>query len=264
MKSFAVAAALVSVVIAHPGLVDGLLGNNAGVPNTDNLLGGANGAVPSTDGLLGNTGLDAKIKLPAGIEISASLGPKYPPPADRTNTWHPSHPDVDMDGCDATDEDWHYVHPCDECQFGHHTWTTSTATSVVTKTVIDCAPTVTDCPARTTAITTVTTTICPATNTATATPTPVVPVITSTESAVTETPCPETTTAVPPPQTQAPIWSTGVLPPQTTKAPSPAVSIAPPVQGGNNTFTQPPVIVNGGAQVQIGLFAAVAAIAALL
>ncbi|OAA55708.1 hypothetical protein ISF_07813 [Cordyceps fumosorosea ARSEF 2679] len=242
MKSFAVAAALISVVVAHPGLLDDMLGNE---------------------------GLDQNIKLPAGIEINQSLGPKYPPPSGRTNVWHPSHPDIDMDGCDATDDDWHYVHPCETCEHGHHTWTTSTATSVVTKTVIDCAPTVTDCPARTTAVTTVTTTICPATNTAatltTATVTlPTAPVrySSTTEEVVTETPCPETTTVAPPPVTQTPIWTTAPAPPP-TKAPVPPASVAPPV-GGNNTWTQPPVIVNGGAQAQIGLFAAVAAVAALL
>ncbi|KAJ4147569.1 hypothetical protein LMH87_002081 [Akanthomyces muscarius] len=280
MKSFVVAAALASIAAANPGLLDNVL-SNAGVTNNQqdsNNQGGNSGGLVGD--LLGNTGLKADVKLPAGISISAELGPKYPPPAGRTDTWHPAHPGVDMDGCDANDGDWHYVHPCDECQHGHHTWTTSTATNIVTKTVIDCAPTVTDCPARTTAVTTVTTTICPATNTATATPTTVVPVpVTSSSSSVevtvpatTETPCPETTTVVPPvttvappattvappPQTQTPVWT------QTTKAPQPPASVVPPVNGGNNTMTQPPVIVNGGAQAQIGIFAAIAAIVALL
>uniref|UniRef100_T1KM39 Uncharacterized protein n=1 Tax=Tetranychus urticae TaxID=32264 RepID=T1KM39_TETUR len=39
----------------------------------------------SASDLLGNTGTNADVKLPAGIEISAELGPKYPPPAGRTN-----------------------------------------------------------------------------------------------------------------------------------------------------------------------------------
>lgn len=222
MKSFAVIATLASMVAANPGLVDSLLSGTA------------------------------NIKLPAGIEITADLGPKQAPKQDETNMWHPHH-DVPMDGCDSDADGWHYVHPCDACDHGHHTWTTSTATNVVTKTVIDCAPTVTDCPARTTAVTTVTTTICPVTNTATATTevpaTTVVPV-------VTETPCPETT-VVPVP----PVWTTSPCP-ETTKAPMPPATVVPPRT--NNTWTQPPVIVNGGAQAQVGIFAAVAAIAALL
>ena len=32
------------------------------------------------DGVLGNTNLSVDVKLPAGIEISAELGPKAPPP----------------------------------------------------------------------------------------------------------------------------------------------------------------------------------------
>lgn len=293
MKSFIVAAALASIAAANPGLVDNLLSETGLTSNNNNNNnqqqqgnnGGSSGGVVGD--LLGKTGLNADVKLPAGISISAELGPKYPPPAGRTDTWHPAHPGVDMDGCDANDGDWHYVHPCEECQHGHHTWTTSTATNIVTKTVIDCAPTVTDCPARTTAVTTVTTTICPATNTATATPTIVVPVPTSSSAevttvpATTETPCPETTTVVPPattvvpptttvvppvttaappPQTQTPVWT------KTTKAPQPPASVVPPVVGGNGNgnTTQPPVIVNGGAQAQIGIFAAIAAVVALL
>ncbi|OAR01567.1 hypothetical protein LLEC1_07123 [Akanthomyces lecanii] len=279
MKSFVVAAALASITAANPGLVDNLLSSTGLTSNNnqqDNNQGGNGGVVGD---LLGNNGLNADVKLPAGISITAELGPKYPPPPGRTDTWHPAHPGVDMDGCDANDGDWHYVHPCENCQHGHHTWTTSTATNIVTKTVIDCAPTVTDCPARTTAVTTVTTTICPATNTATVTPTTVVPVpVTSstevnTVPATTETPCPSDTTTVVPPvttvippvttvapsaQTQTPGWT------QTTKAPQPPASVVPPVVGGNNNTTQPPVVVNGGAQAQIGIFAAIAAIAALL
>ncbi|KAM3505021.1 hypothetical protein MY10362_003207 [Beauveria mimosiformis] len=261
MKSFAIAAvtALVTIVAAHPDVVGDALGRA---------------------GLTGFTGGEsAKAILPAGITLEASTGPQAPPPTGRTNTWHPAHPGVTIDGCDAEDEEWHYVHPCESCQEGSHTWTTSTATAIVTKTIVDCAPTVADCPARITAVTTVTTSICPATNTAappsianvtvTAVPSPAstveatsVPVIesqvSSVEVTVVETPCPETTSAAAPPPAKTPVqvWTTASAP-----APPPA-SVAPPVRPGNNT--QPPVIVNGGAQAQIGLFAAVAAVAALL
>lgn len=240
MKSFAVAATLVSIVAANPGLLDSVLGDK--------------------------TNLDAGVKLPAGISVDLSLGPKYPPPSGRTNTWHPAHPGVDMDGCDAGDDDWHYVHPCHECQGGHHTWATSTGTRVVTKTVIDCPETVTDCPARTTAVTTVTTTICPETVTGTATATGTtttipVPVVTETSApVVTETPCPETTTQAPPATfTTSPCPETTVAPP----APNMPTQSMPQV-GNNNTMTQPPVIVNAGAQAQVGIFAAIAAVVALL
>ncbi|KAK8142290.1 hypothetical protein G3M48_009024 [Beauveria asiatica] len=265
MKSFAIAAvaALVSIVAANPDAVEDAL-RSAGL--TD-ITGGE----------------IAKAILPAGITLEASAGPQVPPPTGRTNTWHPAHPGVTIDGCDAQDEEWHYVHPCESCQEESHTWTTSTATAVVTKTIVDCAPTVADCPARITAVTTVTTSICPATNTAappsivnvtvTAAPSPVstvevttVPVVNSQVSPV-EVTVVETTTAAAPPPTKTPVqvWTTAPAPAQPTKAPAPPpASVAPPVRPGNNTQAQPPVIVNGGAQAQIGLFAAVAAVAALL
>ncbi|KAJ3473391.1 hypothetical protein NLG97_g10329 [Lecanicillium saksenae] len=75
-------------------------------------------------------------------------------------------------------------------------------------------------------------------------------------TAAPETPCPETTVA---PVT--PVWTTSPCP-ETTKAPMPPASVVPPHT--NNTWTKPPVVVNGGAQAQVGIFAAVAAIAALL
>ncbi|OAA40139.1 hypothetical protein BBO_06197 [Beauveria brongniartii RCEF 3172] len=272
MKSFAIAAvaALVSIVAAtHPDVVADALGS-AGLTG---LAGG---------------GEKAKVELPVGITLEASTAPPTPPPTGRTNTWHPAHPGVTIDGCDAQDKEWHYVHPCESCQEGSHTWTTSTATAVVTKTIVDCAPTVADCPARITAVTTVTTSICPATNTAappsianvtvTAVPSPVstveattVPVInsqvSSVEVTVVETPCPDSTSAAaaPPAKTPVQVWTTASAPVQPTRAPAPPpASAAPPVRPGNNTQAQPPVIVNGGAQAQIGLFAAVAAVAALL
>ncbi|KAM0670309.1 hypothetical protein ACQRIT_007603 [Beauveria bassiana] len=270
MKSFAIAAvaALVSIVAAHPDAVEDAL---------------------RSAGLTGLTGGEiAQAVLPAGITLTAATSPQVPPPSGRTNTWHPAHPGVTIDGCDAQDEEWHYVHPCEACKEESHTWTTSTTTAVVTKTIIDCAPTVADCPARITAVTTVTTSICPATNTAappsianvtvTAVPSPVstveattIPVSnsqSSVEVTVIETPCPATTTAVaapPPAKTPVQVWTTASAPAQPTRAPAPPpASVAPPVRPGNNTQVQPPVIVNGGAQAQIGLFAAVAAVAALL
>ncbi|KAM3511788.1 hypothetical protein MY11210_004543 [Beauveria gryllotalpidicola] len=265
MKSFAIAAvaALVSMVVAHPSVVDDVFGS-AGLAG---LAGGAGGA-------------SANVRLPAGIELTATTGPQAPPPSGRTNTWHPAHPGVNIDGCDAQDEEWHYVHPCEVCQEERHTWTTSTATAIVTKTIVDCPPSVVNCPARVTAITTVTTSICPATSTAevppvanvtvTAVPSPVstieattVPVTSSQASSVEVT---VTETAAPlPAKTPVQVWTTAPAPAQPTKAPvAPPASVVPPVRPGNNTQTQPPVIVNGGAQAQIGLFAAVAAVAALL
>ncbi|KAM3466926.1 hypothetical protein MY5147_008934 [Beauveria neobassiana] len=235
MKSFAIAAvaALVSIVAAHPDAVEDAL-RSAGLTGL-------------TDGEI------AQAVLPAGITLTAATGPQAPPPSGRTNTWHPAHPGVTIDGCDAQDEEWHYVHPCEACQEESHTWTTSTATAVVTKTIIDCAPTVADCPARITAVTTATT--IPVSNSQS-----------SVEVTVIETPCPATTTAVaapPPAKTPVQVWTTASAPAQPTRAPAPPpASVAPPVRPGNNT--QVPVIVNGGAHAQIGLFAAVAAVAALL
>lgn len=98
--------------------------------------------------------LGLEIKLPLGISLGTDGCPKFGPPADCINVWHPPH-DVDIDGCDSTgDRAWHYVHPC-KGGCGHHgprhRWTTSTITQ--TNTIIDNVQTVVPIPA--------TTTICP-------------------------------------------------------------------------------------------------------
>ncbi|KAK3187095.1 hypothetical protein K4F52_004261 [Lecanicillium sp. MT-2017a] len=252
MKSFTVAA-LISAVAA-----DGLLG---GV--TDSLSGGdsSNGGGLVGDitgdgkngGLLGNligdkTGLDLGVELPAGISIDASLGPKYPPPANCINIWHPPHHGVDMDGCDNHDDnDWHYVHPCDVCDTDkHHTWTTKTEHATITKTITDCPETVTDCPLRTSVVVTATTTICPVEVTHTMVPT------------VTVAP----TSTMMPPQTMVTSYcdETTQAPPA-PPAPTSVVVVQPP-PGNNGTMTMPPVT-GAGARVEAGIVAAFGAVAAL-
>lgn len=202
-----------------------------------------------------NLGVD--VKLPAGIEISADLGPKNPPPEGCTNVWHPSHPGVDMDGCDNHgDNGWHWVHPCEVCQHQPpHSWTTSTITETCLTTVISCPPEVTNCPGSTTVQTTITipatTTICPVQVTTTQVP------VTSTAAPPPPTwsteviPCPTTEPVQPPPVTQQPPTTTGPV-------------VVPPPPAGNQTWTTPPVIVNGANNVQAfgaaGFFGLVAAV----
>lgn len=222
--------------------VSGLTGDNA-----------AQDAAPGGNSPVSGLGLDrllagVDIKLPAGIEITANLGPKYPPPAGCTDVWHPPH-HVPMDGCDNNGDDhWHWVHPCERCEDSHHTWTTSTITETCLTTVISCAPTVTNCPANGAHTTTITiaatTTICPVAVTSTAAP------ITSTWTA----PAAQTT------------WSTEVIPPCPTTETPWATTTPPPVviatTPANQTWT--PVVVGAANKAQgMGIAAIAGAIAAM-
>ncbi|KAK5998831.1 hypothetical protein PT974_01214 [Cladobotryum mycophilum] len=153
MKSFILAASAVAVVRAS-GLDLGL----------DNIAGGLDtlGLGDALD--LGALG----INVPLGIKMAGDEEKPQGPPSDGcTNTWHPPHDGIVIDGCDDNHNDhWHYVHPCGERCNGQppHVWTTSTVTATHTHTVIDCAPTVTDCPAGHKTVTytiPATTTICP-------------------------------------------------------------------------------------------------------
>ena len=215
-------------------------------------------------------GLD--VKLPLGISIDSKGCPTSPPPSGCTNVWHPPH-HVDMDGCDDNgNHGWHYVHPCDcENTVPPHTWATSTITETCLSTVISCAPEVTNCPGRTTILTTVqipaTTTVCP------------VAVTTSTLAVVTTkaaetTPCPTPTTPCPEELTTAPVVVVTsapavVAPPpaqQWTSAPAPAVVAPPPmgtgsspVVGGGNGTTP---VTAGATQNKVGAAVALGVVAA--
>ncbi|EFZ01211.1 hypothetical protein X797_003581 [Metarhizium robertsii] len=146
MKSVIAVAAIAAVASAHEARSPLDLGLKVG-----NLVG--------VDLCLG-----LHVKLPAGISIKTDDCPTQGPPAGCIDVWHPPH-HVPMDGCDDNDNDeWHYVHPCDCKPEAPHTWTTSTVTQTQVKTLISCAPTVTDCPAGphvTTVVVPATTTICP-------------------------------------------------------------------------------------------------------
>lgn len=255
------------------GLTDGLMLDKVTESlKLDQLLKGANldkasdltktgSTLGSRDGgllgaVLGNDGLALGAVLPAGIVLAADLGPRYPPPKGCTNMWHPPHHGVDMDGCDNHhDDEWHYVHPCEVCQQQPpHTWTTSTISETRIVTVISCAPTVTNCPGRTTVTIPATTTICPVQVTQTAAHTtwsapPVV--VTQTPVAPTTTPCPTLITQV------------STTPCPTTEAPAPTGWV-PPVNN-NNTWSQPPIVVGAANKAQgMGIAAIVGAVAAML
>ncbi|KAG5983419.1 hypothetical protein E4U55_008189 [Claviceps digitariae] len=146
MKSTMLAAALATVVSAHQARAPLDLGLN----------------VADVLGVKLCLGLD--IKLPLGISAESAGCPDGPPAAHQINTWHPPH-HVPMDDCDDNDNaHWHYVRPCGCAPPAPHTWGTSTVFSTVVTTVISCAPSVTDCPARgdaTTVTVPATTYICP-------------------------------------------------------------------------------------------------------
>ncbi|CEJ91276.1 hypothetical protein VHEMI06998 [[Torrubiella] hemipterigena] len=224
----------------------------SGVGKTGSVLSSRDGGLLGA--VLGNDGLALGAVLPAGIVLAADLGPRYPPPKGCTNMWHPPHHGVDMDGCDNHhDDEWHYVHPCEVCQHQPpHTWTTSTISETCITTVISCAPTITNCPGRTTVTIPATTTICPVQVTQTAAHStwsapPVV--VTQTPAAPYTTPCPTLVTEV----------STR----PTTEAPAPTGWV-PPVNN-NNTWSQPPVVVGAANKAQgMGIAAVVGAVAAML
>ncbi|KAK2599973.1 hypothetical protein QQS21_005275 [Conoideocrella luteorostrata] len=149
MKSAAFAAAAVAAVVSAHEVRSPL--------NLDLGLG---------DLIHANLCLGLDVKLPGGISLgSADDCPSSSPPEDCTDVWHPPH-HVPMDGCDDNgNHEWHYVHPCD-CQApAPHTWATQTVTQTQVSTIVSCAPTVTNCPAGGSTVTTVivpaTTTVCP-------------------------------------------------------------------------------------------------------
>lgn len=289
MKSFAVAA-LVSAVVATPeGLLGGLLGDN----KLGNGLLGGNEAPQSqpnnahsqpnnaqfdnnvqdvtsnrqTQSIFGNDGDHFNIELPAGVSLNADVGPSYPPPVGSINVWHPPHHGIDIDDCDKEDDDdWHYVHPCEDCtttKTKTHKWTTSTATATLTHTVTDCPATVTDCPLSSVVVT-ATTTICPVEVTETEAPTITKTLAPTLETITTLPYCDEVTQTIAPPaptsMPQAPTTTVIQVPslPSTTVVQKPPTNNNP-VKPGNGTQTMPPMVTGAGVRAEAGIFAAVGA-----
>ncbi|GAO14818.1 uncharacterized protein UV8b_04055 [Ustilaginoidea virens] len=105
------------------------------------------------------------VSIPPALSLQIDGCPKNAPPPGRTNVWHPPH-HVPMDDCDDNgNTEWHWVQPCGCKPETPHVWATSTVTETQYSTVISCAPTVTNCPARSHGVVTVvvpaTTTVCP-------------------------------------------------------------------------------------------------------